>query len=53
MKNLFVDFYNFCLVIVYWPFAFIILIPIKYIDRLVGTHIFIFLDKLIRKIANL
>lgn len=52
MKNLFTDFYYFILIIIYWVFAFLILHPIKFIDRSIGTNVFNYLDKQIRKISN-
>ena len=52
IKNVITDLFYFCLILIYWLIAICILLPILYLDRLIGTRIFNYLDIQIRKISN-
>jgi len=52
MKNIVTDFFNFLLILVYWVLAILILLPIRYIDRVFGSRMFICIDRKVKKITN-
>jgi hypothetical protein len=52
-KNLAWDMLVFAEIILYWPFAIILMLPLRHFDRRFGTHIFAALDRLVRSIADL
>lgn len=52
-RNLVWDFLVFSEIVLYWPFAFLVMRPAQRFDRLCGTTIFPLLDKTMRAIADL
>jgi hypothetical protein len=52
MKGLVRDFSFFVQVIVFWPFAYLVMLPMKVIDRFFGTRMLASTIKLIKFIAN-
>lgn len=52
-RNLAWDLLVFAEIILYWPFAFLVMRPAQRFDRLFGTKIFPLLDKTMRAIADL
>ena len=52
IKNLLQDLFFFIQILFYWPFAFILLKPLWWIDKKTGAGYFKYLDRLIKKIAG-
>ena len=52
-RNVGWDFLVFTEMVLYWPFAFLVMRPALRFDRLFGTKIFPVLDKTMRAIADL
>jgi hypothetical protein len=52
-RNLAWDFLVFTEIVLYWPFALLVMCPAQRFDRLCGTKIFPRLDKTMRAIADL
>jgi len=52
-RNLAWDFLVFAEIVLYWPFALLVMRPCQRFDRLFGTRIFPLLDKTMRAIADL
>jgi hypothetical protein len=52
-RNLALDAFVFAEILLYWPFALLIMKPAKYCDRCLGTHMFPVLDRAMRRIADL
>ncbi len=50
-KNILIDLYNFFLIVIYWTIGVVLLLMARFIDRFMGTRLFSFLDKIVRKIA--
>jgi hypothetical protein len=53
LKNLAWDMLVFVEILLYWPFAIIIMLPIRGLDRRFGIHVFPALDRVVRAIADL
>jgi hypothetical protein len=53
VKNLMWDMLIFAEMLLYWPFAIVIMLPIRRFDRRFNTNIFPSLDRLMRAIADL
>ena len=53
MKNLAWDLVVFTQILVYWPFAILVMLPARWLDRRLGTALFARLDRLVRAIASL
>jgi hypothetical protein len=52
-KNLGLDVLVFAEMLVYWPFALLIMKPAQWLDRRFGTSMFRGLDRAMRRIADL
>jgi hypothetical protein len=52
-RNLAWDFLVFAEIVLYWPFALLVMRPSQRFDRQFGTRIFPLLDKTMRTIADL
>lgn len=52
-KNLAWDMLVFAEIVLYWPFAIMVLLPLRRFDRWFGTHLFAALDRVMRAIADL
>jgi hypothetical protein len=52
-KNLALDILIFAEMLVYWPFALLIMKPAQWFDRRFGTRLFRGLDRAVRRIADL
>ena len=52
-KNLVWDMLVFAEMVTYWPFAIIVMLPLRRFDRRFGTSLFAALDRLMRAIADL
>ncbi len=51
IKNILIDFYNFILIVIYWTIGVMLLLVARFFDRFLGTKIFRYLDKIVRKLA--
>lgn len=45
------DFILFAQMLIYWLLALVILWPIRLLDQIFGTRVFLFLDRLVRRLA--
>jgi hypothetical protein len=52
-KNLALDLLVFSEIVLYWPFALLVMKPAQWMDRRWGTRLFPRLDRLVRRIAEL
>ncbi len=52
IKNLLIDFFVFCQILLFWLFAFLIMLPLRLLDRLLGTKLFHYVDRFTRSIAE-
>ncbi len=52
-KNLAWDMLVFAEMVLYWPFALMVMLPLSRLDRWFGTSLFARLDRLMRAIADL
>ncbi len=46
------DLFFFIQILLYWPFAILILKPLWWIDRITGAGFFKYIDRLVKKIAG-
>ena len=53
MRALFQDFVTFVEILVYWPFVMLVMLPIRSLDRLLGTRFLPPLVRLTKYIGNL
>jgi len=53
LKNLVRDMLVFAEIVLYWPFAVIVMLPLRYLDRRFGIHVFPLVDRIVRAIADL
>jgi hypothetical protein len=53
LRNLAWDMLVFAEMAVYWPFAVIIMLPLRHFDRRFGTRLFSAVDRAMRSIADL
>ncbi len=53
LRNLAWDFLVFTEIVLYWPFAFLVMRPLQRFDRRFGTKLFARLDETMRAIADL
>ena len=53
VKCLALDLFVFSEMVMYWPFALIVMKPAQYLDRRFGTSVFSRLDCAMRRIADL
>lgn len=52
-KNLGWDLMVFAEMLLYWPFAVLVMKPAQWLDRRIGTRMFAVLDRAMRSIADL
>lgn len=52
-RNLALDLLVFTEMLIYWPFALLIMKPAQWIDRRLGINTFRWLDRFVRRIADL
>lgn len=52
-RNLALDALVFAEMLLYWPFALLVMAPARYCDRRFGTKVFPALDRAMRRIADL
>ena len=52
LRNLAWDLLVFTEILLYWPFAVLVMLPARWLDRHLGTSLFPLLDRLTRAIAD-
>jgi hypothetical protein len=52
LRNLGRDLLVFAEILLYWPFAVLVMLPAQWLDRRLGTSFFSLLDRLTREIAD-
>ncbi len=52
LPNLALDFLVFTEILLYWPFALLVMFPTRWLDRRLGTSLFRRLDRLTRILAG-
>lgn len=53
LKPLLYDFVMFALTLLYVPFIFMILLPLKYLDKLLGTRLFSYAIRFTKMLGNM
>lgn len=52
-KKLLLDFFVFSQILLFWLFAFLVMLPLRQLDRRLGTRLFQYMDRFTRFIADL
>lgn len=52
LRNLSRDLLVFAEILLYWPFAVLVMLPARWLDRRLGTSLFLRLDRRTREIAG-